>query len=71
MEFIISQTDDVLISHAGLSLAGALLQRTELRQRLDTMEVEGLKRSVMPEDSPSSRPILPATVGGRTSHGGR
>src|SRR5512141_2252454 len=48
MEFIISETDDILVSHAGLALAGALLQRTELRQRLDAMEVEGLKRPVMP-----------------------
>jgi len=42
MEFIISQTDDVLVSHAGLALVGALLQRTSLRQRLDALAVEGL-----------------------------
>jgi hypothetical protein len=48
MEFIISETDDILVSHAGLALAGALLQRTELRQRLDAMAVEGLQRPVMP-----------------------
>jgi hypothetical protein len=48
MEFIISETDDILVSHAGLALAGALLQRTDLRRRLDTMEVEGLQRPVMP-----------------------
>jgi hypothetical protein len=48
MEFIISQTDDILVSHAGLALAGALLQRTELRQRLDARAVEGLQRPVMP-----------------------
>lgn len=48
MEFIISETDDVLVSHSGLALAGALLRQTQLRRRLDTMEVEGLKRPVMP-----------------------
>jgi len=48
MEFIISETDDVLVSHAGLALAGALLQGTDLRRRLDALEVEGLTRPVMP-----------------------
>lgn len=48
MEFIISETDEVLVSHAGLALAGALLGRTELRSRLDAMAVEGRKRPVMP-----------------------
>lgn len=37
MEFIVSKTDDILVSPAGLALAGALLQRTDLRQRLDAM----------------------------------
>jgi hypothetical protein len=48
MEFIISETDDILVSHAGLALAGALLQRTDLRSRLDALAVEGLKRPAMP-----------------------
>ncbi len=48
MEFIISETDDVLVSHSGLALAGALLKQTQLRRRLDTIEVEGLTRPVMP-----------------------
>jgi len=48
MEFIISETDDVLVSHSGLALAGALLQRTGLRRRLDGVQVEGLKRPLMP-----------------------
>jgi len=48
MEFIISETDDVLVSHAGLALAGALLQRTDLRSRLDALEAEGCKRPAMP-----------------------
>jgi hypothetical protein len=48
MEFVISETDEVLVSHSGLALAGALLQRTALRQRLDAMQVDGLKRPTMP-----------------------
>ncbi|MBE0689532.1 MAG: hypothetical protein IH587_05350 [Anaerolineae bacterium] len=48
MEFIISHTDDVLVSHAGLALAGALLGRTALQSRLDAMAVEGFKRPAMP-----------------------
>jgi hypothetical protein len=48
MEFIISETDDILVSHAGLALAGALLQRTDLRSRLDALAVEGLKRPALP-----------------------
>jgi hypothetical protein len=48
MEFIISETNDVLVSRTGLAWAGALLQRTELHQRLDAMKVEGLKRPAMP-----------------------
>lgn len=48
MEFIIAETDNILVSHAGLALAGALLQRTGLRSGLDAMGVEGLKRPVMP-----------------------
>jgi hypothetical protein len=47
MEFLISETDDILVSHAGLALAGALLQRTDLRRRLDTLAVEGLPRPVL------------------------
>ena len=35
MEFIILETDDVPASHAGLALAGALLQRTELQSPMD------------------------------------
>ncbi len=48
MEFIISETDDILVSHAGLALAGALLQQTELRSRLDALAVEGCKRPALP-----------------------
>lgn len=47
MEFIISETDEVLVSHSGLALAGALLRRTELRRRLDAVRIERCKRPVM------------------------
>jgi hypothetical protein len=47
MDFIISETDEVLVSHSGLALAGALLQRTGLRRQLDALQVEGLKRPEM------------------------
>jgi hypothetical protein len=48
MQFIISETDDVLVSHSGLALAGALLQGTPLVQRLSAIEVEGSKRPALP-----------------------
>ena len=48
MEFIISVTDDVLVSHSGLALAGSLLQQTRLRQRLNGIRVAGCKRPTIP-----------------------
>src|SRR3972149_4610342 len=48
MQFILSETLDVLVSHSGLALAGALLQETRLAERLDAIEVEGSKRPTMP-----------------------
>lgn len=48
MEFIISTTSDVLVSHSGLALAGALLQETKLKRRLDELRVEECKRPTMP-----------------------
>ncbi len=44
MQFIISTTDEVLIPQAGLGLVGALLQDTQLRQRIDAINVEGYLR---------------------------
>lgn len=44
MQFVISETDEVLVSHSGLALAGALLQRTQLRSRLNAIQVDGSKR---------------------------
>jgi len=48
MQFVLSETLDVLVSHSGLALAGALLQETRLAERLDAIEVEGSKRPTMP-----------------------
>jgi hypothetical protein len=48
MQFIISQTDDVLVSHSGLALAGALLQQTQLSKRLDAIRAPQCKRPAMP-----------------------
>jgi hypothetical protein len=48
MQFIISETDDVLVSHSGLALAGVLLQGTPLVERLSAIEVEGSRRPAMP-----------------------
>jgi hypothetical protein len=48
MQFIISETDDVLVSHSGLALAGAILRQTRLAERLDALEVESSQRPTMP-----------------------
>ena len=39
MEFIIKHTDEVLVSHSGLALAGALLGQSPLRQRLNKIDL--------------------------------
>jgi hypothetical protein len=44
MKFHISETDEVLISHSGLVLAGALLQGTELKRRIDRVKLDGSGR---------------------------
>jgi hypothetical protein len=48
MEFVISETDEVLVSHSGLALAGALLQRIQLNKRLNALRVEGSRRPAIP-----------------------
>jgi hypothetical protein len=46
MRFIIEETDEHLTSHAGLALVGALLEKTDLRRRLDGVKlVAGRKRA--------------------------
>ena len=42
MRFHIVGTQEVLISHSGLVLAGALLQATELKGRLDRVKLDGV-----------------------------
>jgi len=44
MQFIITQTDEVLVSHSGLALAGVLLQGTQLRRRLNQIRLGKRKR---------------------------
>jgi hypothetical protein len=44
MEFTISHTDEVLVSHSGLALAGALLHQSPLRKRLDEIRLGQRKR---------------------------
>ena len=39
MEFILTHTDEVLVSHSGLALAGALLQQSPLRKRLNEIRL--------------------------------
>jgi hypothetical protein len=48
MQFTISETDDVLVSHSGLALAGALLGQSQLKKRLDALEIPDCKRPTMP-----------------------
>lgn len=47
MQFIIAETDDVLVSHSGLALVGTLLQRTALRRRLDALDVPARHRPTL------------------------
>jgi len=44
MKFTISETDETLVSHSGLALAGALLQRTSIQKRADTIRLGDRKR---------------------------
>ena len=44
MEFIISHTDEILVSHSGLALAGAILQQSSLRKRLNEISLGQRKR---------------------------
>lgn len=47
MQFVISETDDVLVSHTGLALAGTLLGQSQLKRRLDALDVPQCKRPAM------------------------
>ena len=48
MEFIITQTDEVLVSYSGLALVGALLGQSPLRQRLNEIRLGERKRPEVP-----------------------
>jgi len=48
MEFIISDTDEVLVSHSGLALAGALLQQSPLGKRLNGISLGKRRGPEMP-----------------------
>lgn len=47
MRFHIVGTQEVLISHSGLALAGTLLQATDLKRRLDRVHLEGGRKPVI------------------------
>ena len=53
MEFIISETDEILCSHSGLALAGALLQQTRIQKRANGIRLGERKR---PEVSHGEKP---------------
>lgn len=44
MEFTIKHTDEILVSHSGLALAGAVIQQSSLRKRLNEMCLGKRKR---------------------------
>jgi hypothetical protein len=58
MEFTISHTDEVLVSHSGLALAGALLNQSPLRKRLDEIRLGQRKRPEVPHGD-----VLMAMIG--------
>lgn len=48
MEFIISHTDEVLVSHSYLALAGALLQQSPIGKRLSELSLGKVRGHEMP-----------------------
>jgi hypothetical protein len=44
MKFAISETDEILVSHSGLALAGSLLQRTRIQNRAAAIRLGDRKR---------------------------
>jgi hypothetical protein len=58
MEFIITQTDEVLVSHSGLALAGVLLGQSPLRKRLNAIRLNERKRPEVPHGD-----VLVAMIG--------
>lgn len=58
IDFIITETDEVLISYSGLALAGALIGQTALRQRLNDICLGERKRPELPHGD-----VLVAMIG--------
>ena len=58
MEFIISHTDEILVSHSGLALTGAILQQSPLRKRLNEISLGHRKRPEVPHGD-----VLTAMIG--------
>jgi hypothetical protein len=48
MEFIISETDEILVSHSGMALAGALLWGTAIPKRINRIHLGDRKRPEVP-----------------------
>src|SRR5271169_5553743 len=48
MKFIISETDEILVSHSGLALAGSLVQRTAIQKRTSRIRLGDRKRPEVP-----------------------
>lgn len=48
MKFVISETDEVLVSHAGLALAGAILRGTRIAKRASAVRLGEGKRPTRP-----------------------
>lgn len=58
MEFTITPTDEVLVSHSGLALIGAILQPSPLRKRLNEIRLGERKRPELPHGD-----VLVAMIG--------
>jgi hypothetical protein len=58
MEFAITHTEEVLVSHSGLALAGALLQQSPLRKRLNAIRLSQRERPEVPHGD-----VLVAMIG--------
>lgn len=44
MKFMISETDEILVSHSGLALAGSLVRRTAIQKRINRIRLGDRKR---------------------------
>ena len=48
MKFIISETDEILVSHSGMALAGSLLRGTAIQKRINRIRLGDRKRPEVP-----------------------